>query len=167
MITKIIIINRKIFLNIYETKISNSFIALFVTASSSSSSRYFLSHVGLGSPFTPSLYKRHYMLPMKIYKRNRRKSYVQFAESMGSTALTINLYSIYNSNDQRRFLNTMECDHRGKGQGNFAVFHIFASKSKARFKRRATAVPNSIDRIKFDISTTVARRLKSSRAIVV
>ena len=37
------------------------------TAFSSSSSRYFLSHVGLGSPFTPSLYKRHYMLPMKIY----------------------------------------------------------------------------------------------------
>ena len=28
--------------------------------------------------------------------------------------------------------------------------------SKARFKRRATAVPNSTDRIKFDFSTTVA-----------
>ena len=107
------------------------------------------------------------MLPMKFYKRNRGKSYVQFSESMGSTALTINLYSIYNSNDQRRFLNTMECDHRGKGQGNFAVFHIFAQKSKTRFKRRATAVPNSIDRTKFDISTTVARRLKPSRATVV
>ena len=35
---------------------------------------------------------------------------------------------------------------------------------KARFKRRATAVPNSIDRIKFDFSTAVARRLKPSRA---
>ena len=34
---------------------------------------------------------------------------------------------------------------------------------KARFKRRATAVPNSIDLIKFDLSTTVARRLKPSR----
>ena len=114
-------------------------------------------YVGLGSPFTPSLYKRHYMLPMKIYKRNRRKSYVQFAESMGSTALTINLYSIYNSNDQGRFLNTMECDHRGKGQGNFAVFHI-------------SAVPNSIDRIKFDISsisTTVARLGFKRRATAV
>ena len=122
----IIIIKRKKLWNIYERKISNSLISLFVTASSSSSSRYFLSHLGLRSPFTPSLYKRHYMLPMKIYKRNRRKSYVQFAESMGLTALTINLYSIYNSNDQRRFLNTMECDHRGKGQGNFTVFHIFA-----------------------------------------
>ena len=35
---------------------------------------------------------------------------------------------------------------------------------KARFKRRATAVPNSIDGIKFDFSTAVARRLKPSRA---
>ena len=34
----------------------------------------------------------------------------------------------------------------------------------ARFKRRATAVPNSIDQIKFDFSTAVARRLKPSRA---
>ena len=39
--------------------------------------------------------------------------------------------------------------------------------SKARFKRRATAVPNSIDRIKFDFSTAVARRLKPSRATAV
>ena len=38
---------------------------------------------------------------------------------------------------------------------------------KARFKCRATAVPNSIDRIKFDFSTAVARRLKPSRAFVV
>ena len=36
--------------------------------------------------------------------------------------------------------------------------------SQARFKRRATAVPNSIDRIKFDLSTALARRLKPSRA---
>ena len=35
---------------------------------------------------------------------------------------------------------------------------------RTRFKRRATAVPNSIDRIKFDFSTAVARRLKPSRA---
>ena len=33
---------------------------------------------------------------------------------------------------------------------------------KAHFKRRATAVPNSIDRIKFDFSTAVARRLKQA-----
>ena len=38
---------------------------------------------------------------------------------------------------------------------------------QARFKRRATAVPNSIDRIKFDFSTALARRLKPSRAIAV
>ena len=36
--------------------------------------------------------------------------------------------------------------------------------NKALFKRRATAGPNSIDRIKFDFSTAVARRLKPSRA---
>ena len=34
----------------------------------------------------------------------------------------------------------------------------------ARFKRRATAVPNSIDPIKFDFSKAVARRLKPSHA---
>ena len=34
----------------------------------------------------------------------------------------------------------------------------------ARFKRRAIAVPNLIDRIKFELSTAVARRLKPSRA---
>ena len=38
---------------------------------------------------------------------------------------------------------------------------------KALFKRRATAVPNLIDRIKFDFSTAVARRLKPSRATAV
>ena len=38
---------------------------------------------------------------------------------------------------------------------------------KARFKRRATAVPNSIDQIKFDFSTAVARCLKPSRATAV
>ena len=29
------------------------------------------------------------------------------------------LYSIYNSNDQRRFFNTMESDHHGKGEGKW------------------------------------------------
>ena len=38
---------------------------------------------------------------------------------------------------------------------------------KARFKRHATAVPNSVDRIKFDFSTAIARRLKSGRATAV
>ena len=44
---------------------------------------------------------------------------------------------------------------------------LYTPLCKARFKRRATAVPNSIDRIKFDFSTAVARRLKPSRAIAV
>ena len=38
---------------------------------------------------------------------------------------------------------------------------------KARFKRRVTAVSNSIDRIKFDFNTTVARRLIPSLATAV
>ena len=37
----------------------------------------------------------------------------------------------------------------------------------AHFKRRATVMPNSIDRIKFDFSTAVARRLKPSCATAV
>ena len=37
-------------------------------------------------------------------------------------------------------------------------------ETKACFKRRAAAVPNSIDRIKFDFCTAVARSLKPSRA---
>ena len=36
--------------------------------------------------------------------------------------------------------------------------------NKARFKGRATAVLNSIDRIKFDFSMAVARHLKPSCA---
>ena len=90
-----------------------------------------------------SLYKD--MLPLKIYpylsdprnKRNRRKicRNVQFTESMGQLWLAINLYSIYNSNDQRRFFNTMECDYRRlsletrgevrRKKDNFELFHIF------------------------------------------
>ena len=38
--------------------------------------------------------------------------------------LTINLNSIYNSNDQRRFLNRMEWDHRGKGQGKRIILNV-------------------------------------------
>ena len=38
---------------------------------------------------------------------------------------------------------------------------------KARFKRRATAAPKSIARIKFDLRTAVARRLKPSRVTAV
>ena len=46
---------------------------------------------------------------------------------------------------------------RGTHKNIFCV-----SVSKARFKRRATAVPNSIDRIEFEFSTAVAWRLKPS-----
>ena len=73
---------------------SNSLIAFLVTASSSSSSWYFLSYVGIGSPFTTLLYKRHVadedlsipeLSPQN--KRNRRKLYLQFAEIMGKLKL--------------------------------------------------------------------------------
>ena len=51
----------------------------------------------------------------------------------------------------------------------FLAYYIetVAGLAQARFKRRATAVPNSVDRIKFDLSTAVTRRLKTSRAIAV
>ena len=38
---------------------------------------------------------------------------------------------------------------------------------QAHFKCHATAVPNSIDQIKFDLSTAVLRRLKPSCATAV
>ena len=127
--------------NNYETKISNSLIALFVTAFSSSSSRYFLSHVELGSPFTPSLYKRHYMLPMKIYpylsyRREINETDVNYTCNLqkvwdssdslnGNSCSLFRPYSIYNSNNQWRFFNTMECDHREKGKGKRTIFRYF------------------------------------------
>ena len=49
-----------------------------------------------------------------------------------SCAYYINLDLIYNSNDQRGFFNTMECNDGGRGEGkrgeekdNFELFHIF------------------------------------------
>ena len=53
----------------------------------------------------------------------------------------------------------LNCDH----YKNFAALLLF----KARFKRRATAVPNSIDRIKFDFSTAVALLSFKCRATAV
>ena len=81
------------------------------------------------------------MLPMKILsipelsprnRRNRRKLYLQLAESMGQLwlaewkwLLTINLHSIYNSSAPQIFLNTMECDHREKGEGKRTILRYF------------------------------------------
>ena len=39
---------------------------------------------------------------------------------------------------------------------DFRQFTADSSKNKARFKRHASAVPNSIDQIKFNFSTAVA-----------
>ena len=77
------------------------------------------------------------MLPMKIYpylsdRREINETDVKYVETWnlqkvwdgsdslkGNSCLLFNLYLIYNSNDQRRFLNTMECDHRGRGEGKW------------------------------------------------
>ena len=80
--------------------------------------------------------------PCLSYRREINETNVnytlQLAEDMGQLwlaewkwLLTINLYLIYNSSDQRKFFNTMECDHREKSEkgkrkkDNFEVFHIF------------------------------------------
>ena len=46
----------------------------------------------------------------------------------------------------------------------FRLITFLFVTAKARFKRRATAVPKSMDRIKFDFCVAVARSLKPSRA---
>ena len=51
--------------------------------------------------------------------------------------------------------------------GHWLDWVFYEVDTQARFKLRATTVPNSIDRIKFDFSTLVARRLKPSRATAV
>ena len=48
----------------------------------------------------------------------------------GGLGLGFNLDSIYNSNDQRRFFNTMECDHtQGEGKGAILRNFIFLDRS--------------------------------------
>ena len=111
--------------NICETKISNSVIAFFVTASSSSSSWYFLSYMRLGSSFTTNLVPRafpskngwggppnfwgkspgdevvsqhHYIkdiLPMKIYP------YLSYRREINETDVnyTCNLQKVWDSSD--------------------------------------------------------------------
>ena len=117
----------------------------------------FLRHVGLGTPFSPSLYKRPYTLPMEIYtylsyRRKINETDVSYTYNLQKVwdrqlwvaewkwLLTINLYSIYNSNDQRRFLNTMECDHRGKGQGKRTILRYFI------FLHRSLRLANNLRR---------------------
>ena len=74
----IIIINRK----------KSPLIALYASTSSSSSSRYLLRHVGLGSPFTPSLSN---MLPMEIY------TYLSYRRKINETdvSYTYNLQKVW------------------------------------------------------------------------
>ena len=104
-------------------------IALF-TASSLSSSWFFLSHAGLGSPFTTSLYKTHNYCRWRFVhtwaiaaKMNETGvKYVETGNSQNENIAAYSYYNLYwisNSSDQRGFFNTMECDHRGKGEGKW------------------------------------------------
>ena len=131
-------------------------IALFVTAFSSSSSRYFLSHVGLGSPFTPSLYKRHYMLPMKIYKQtdvshtfNLQKVWDQQLRLLIFIRSTIPMIS-------GDFLTRWNAITVGKGRGILQYF-IFLHRS-LRPVSNVVLLPCR--------TQLIARRLKPSRATV-
>ena len=72
----------------------------------------------------------------------------------------------------RRMRRLFEDNKKKKSHYNLVIYNIqtfttLSRQNKIRFKRRATAVPNSIDRIKFNLSTPVARRLKPSRATAV
>ena len=56
----------------------------------------FLRHVGLGSPFTPSLYKRPYMLPMEIYAylsyRRKIKYGIDSSESLNGSGCSLLMF---------------------------------------------------------------------------
>ena len=99
----------------------------------------FLRHVGLGSPLTPSL---PYMLPMEIYtylscRRKINETDVSYTYNLqkvgidssdwlngsGCSLLIFTRSTI--PYDQRRFLNMMERDHRGKGQGKRTILKYF------------------------------------------
>ena len=120
--------NNKKLWNIHETKIPDSLIALF-TASSSSSSWYFLSHVGLGSPFTTSLYKRHLAdedlsIPewSSRNKRNRRKINAwNSSDSLNGYSCSPLIFIRFTIpwSVEIFYSNTMECNHRGQGEGKW------------------------------------------------
>ena len=80
------------------------------------------------------------ILPMKIYpylsyRREINETDVNYTCNLqkvwdssdslnGNSCSLFHLYSIYNSNDQWRFFNTMECDHREKGKGKVQFLGI-------------------------------------------
>ena len=66
--------------------------------------------------------------PYLSYRREINETDVNDTCNLQNVLLFINLYSMYNSNDQLRSFNPMECDHlekRGGKKDNFEVFHIF------------------------------------------
>ena len=67
-----------------------------------------------------------------MHKRNRRKLYCNLqkvwdsSDSLnGLAAHYYSLFDLYNSSDQRRFFNTMECEHREKGEAKRTILRYF------------------------------------------
>ena len=72
------------------------------------------------------------MLTSLRSKRNRRiiraicrKHGIDNSDSLDGSSCSLYRYSIYNSNDQWRFFNTMESDHRGKGEEKRTILRYF------------------------------------------
>ena len=56
-------------------------------------------------------------------------------------SITINLYLVYNSNDQRRVFDTMECDHREKGEGKRTILRYFILLDKVFLEEVLSLLP--------------------------
>ena len=89
--------------------------------------------------------------PYLSYRREINETDVNDACNLQNVLLFINLYSIYNSNDQLRFFNTMECDHREKREKKRTILRYFISLDRLVFLKEVlgllpyegtTIVPN-------------------------
>ena len=69
--------------------------------------------------------------PYLSYRREINETDVNDTCNLQNVLLFINLYSIYNSNDQLRFFNPMECDHREKGEGKRTILRYFISLDRS------------------------------------
>ena len=84
----------------------------------------FNSHVGLESPFTTSLHKRHVAaedlsIPEQSpQNKETDKKYVKTYNLQKVWDSCDSRSTLYNSNDQWGFFNPVEHDHWGKGRGS-------------------------------------------------
>ena len=70
-------------------------------------------------------YRREINEPDVNYTCNLQKVW-DSSESLNGNSCSLLIYDlIYNSNDQQRFFNTMECDHREKGEGKRKILRYF------------------------------------------